>query len=79
MFWNRTVKVDQSNADIGIGHVENLTAQQISGNRNSNRNGQSKQPTPPSKPTASYGIGVQLNADETAEMNELLDDIFGAD
>ena len=65
MFGKRKVTVDQSNSDIGIGHVEHLNVQQISGNRNGNGNGQSKQPTPPT-PTASYAIGVQLNSEEAA-------------
>lgn len=79
MFGKRKVIVDQSNSDIGIGHVEHLNVQQISGNRNGNGNGQSKQPTPPPTPKASYAIGVQLNSEEASEMNELLDDIFRED
>ena len=79
MFGKSKVTVDQSNSDIGIGHVKHLNVQQISGNRNGNGNGQSKQPTPPPTPKASYAIGVQLNSEEAAEMNELLDDIFADD
>ena len=74
MFWNRTVKVDQSNANIGIGHVENLTAQQISGSSDSQATIEL-----PEQGNRVVNIAVVEFVDTPsfmADLDELLDDIF---
>lgn len=74
MFSSRTVKVDQSNANIGIDHVENLTVEQVSGSSDSQATIKL-----PEQGNRVVNIAVVEFVDTPsfmADLDELLSDIF---